>query len=293
MQTLRRIAITRRRTGRHRARTRREAGRERPRRRSRSRSAIPSCCRAQRKRRGIDLHVASRRTAHASRNARPAAALHARCRCAPRRCRARLDPRNAGYVLATLARAADGASTANSTRVVTAPVQKSIIDDAGVAFTRPHRILCAARAARGRDDARRPAAERAQRRRPARRAGDDASAARRGAGGDHAAMLLVRTLRILCDELIVRFRIAAPRIAVLGLNPHAGEGGHLGPRGNRRDRAGDRRSCALRASTSAARCRRIPRSCRRSCARFDAVLAMYHDQGLPVLKARVSATRST
>ncbi len=97
------------------------------------------------------------------------------------------------------------------------------------------------------------------------------------------APALERTLRILHDALRADFGIATPRIAVLGLNPHAGEGGHLGReeleviapllerlRGEGMDVAGP-----LPADTAF-----LPAKLRAT----DAVLAMYHDQGLPVLK---------
>jgi len=94
---------------------------------------------------------------------------------------------------------------------------------------------------------------------------------------------LRETLEILARDLVERFDIAEPRIAVLGLNPHAGEGGHLG--GEEIDviepviaamRArGLRLDGPLPADTAF-----LPRHLQR----FDAVLAMYHDQGLPVLK---------
>jgi len=94
---------------------------------------------------------------------------------------------------------------------------------------------------------------------------------------------LVRTLRILHDDLIGRFGVAAPRVAVLGLNPHAGEGGHLGreeidtiiPAIEQLRAAGFELVGPLPADTAF-----LPAQL----ARFDAVLAMYHDQGLPVLK---------
>jgi 4-hydroxythreonine-4-phosphate dehydrogenase len=93
----------------------------------------------------------------------------------------------------------------------------------------------------------------------------------------------VRTLRILCDDLIARFGIAAPRIAVLGLNPHAGEGGHLGreeidviaPAILQLRAAGFDVQGPIPADTAF-----VPIQLER----YDAVLAMYHDQGLPVLK---------
>jgi len=94
---------------------------------------------------------------------------------------------------------------------------------------------------------------------------------------------LLRTLRILHTALRDDFGIAAPRIAVLGLNPHAGEDGHLGREeleiigplleGLRAE--GWRLVGPLPADTAF-----LPRKL----ADYDAVLAMYHDQGLPVLK---------
>lgn len=194
-----------------------------------------------------------------------------------------LDPRNAAYVLATIARAADGASSGEFDAIVTAPVHKGIINDAGIAFTGHTEFL-------------------------ARRA-DCAvvmmltapSGGRMASGGDLRVALatthlplaavpaaitrvaLVRSLRILCDDLITRFGIASPRIAVLGLNPHAGEGGHLGreeideitPAINQLRAAGFDIQGPVPADTAF-----VPDQL----ARYDAVLAMYHDQGLPVLK---------
>ena len=194
-----------------------------------------------------------------------------------------LDPRNAAYVLATLARAAEGATTGEFAAIVTAPVHKGVINDAGVPFT-GHTEFFAQRARR-------------------------AVVMMLVATGDHGARncgdlrvalatthlplaavpaaitraALVRTLRILCDDLIAHFGIAAPRIAVLGLNPHAGEGGHLGreeideiaPAIAQLRAAGFDVAGPLPADTAF-----VPAQL----ARFDAVLAMYHDQGLPVLK---------
>ena len=94
---------------------------------------------------------------------------------------------------------------------------------------------------------------------------------------------LTRTLRVLHGALVRDFALPAPRIAVLGLNPHAGEDGHLGReeidtiipvmqalRAQGMDLVGP-----LPADTAF-----LPQQL----AGFDAVLAMYHDQGLPVLK---------
>jgi 4-hydroxythreonine-4-phosphate dehydrogenase len=95
---------------------------------------------------------------------------------------------------------------------------------------------------------------------------------------------LMRTLRIVHAELIAKFGIATPRIAVLGLNPHAGEGGHLGceeietivPALDALRGEGMQLIGPLPADTAFVPAMR---------ARYDAVLAMYHDQALPVLKS--------
>jgi 4-hydroxythreonine-4-phosphate dehydrogenase len=205
----------------------------------------------------------------------------------------RLDVRNARHVIDMLARAADGCLHGEFDALVTAPVQKSIVADAGFAFS-GHTEFFAQRAgcevvmmltAPGGGRAIVPAGV----------AGDDhARAALRVAlATTHLPLAavpaaitragLVQTLRILCDDLIVRFGIAAPRIGVLGLNPHAGEGGHLGreeidtiiPAIEQLRAAGFDLVGPLPADTGF-----LPAQL----ARFDAVLAMYHDQGLPVLK---------
>jgi 4-hydroxythreonine-4-phosphate dehydrogenase len=209
-----------------------------------------------------------------------------------------LDVRNAHHVIAMLTRAADDCLHGGLSRpsmasealgllpgafdaVVTAPVQKSIIADAGIAFT-GHTEFFAQRAGRdvvmlltapggGRLDGDLRVAL-ATTHLPL--AAVPAAITREG---------LVRTLRILCDDLIGRFGIAAPRVAVLGLNPHAGENGHLGreeidtiiPAIEQLRAAGFDISGPLPADTAFLPLQLV---------RFDAVLAMYHDQGLPVLK---------
>lgn len=187
----------------------------------------------------------------------------------------RLDPRNAFHVLNTLAHAADGCLGGEFDAVVTAPVQKSVINDAGEAFSGHTEFF-------------------------AQRAGCDvvmmlASPELRVAlvtthmplASVPAAITreaLGRTLHIVHAELIAKFGIAEPRIAVLGLNPHAGEGGHLGREeidtiipvlAALRDE-GMSLIGPLPADTAF-----VP-AMRRRC---DAVLAMYHDQALPVLKS--------
>ncbi len=186
----------------------------------------------------------------------------------------RLDPRNGAYVLETLARAADGASDGRFDAIVTAPVHKGVVNDGGVPFT-GHTEFFAARA--NRDVVMMLVAGRL------RVALATTHLPLAKVPGAITRASLANTLRILHGDLVARFGLAQPRIAVLGLNPHAGEGGHLGReeidtiqpviedlRGEGLDLAGP-----LPADTAF-----VPQQL----ARFDAVLAMYHDQGLPVLK---------
>src|SRR5262249_31620930 len=92
------------------------------------------------------------------------------------------------------------------------------------------------------------------------------------------------TVAIVASELAAKFAIATPRIAVCGLNPHAGEGGHLGreeidaivPALVELKAAGHNVAGPFPADTVF-----VPDIARQ----FDAIVAMYHDQGLPVLKA--------
>jgi 4-hydroxythreonine-4-phosphate dehydrogenase len=194
-----------------------------------------------------------------------------------------LDPRNAPWVIATLARATDGAGSGEFDAIVTAPVHKGVVNDAGIPFT-GHTEFFAARAAR--DVVMMLVA-------PAGGRAAGGGAMRVALATTHLPLaavpaaitrtLIARCLRILCDDLIGRFGIAAPRIAVLGLNPHAGEGGHLGreeideiaPAIAQLRSAGYDVQGPLPADTAFVPSR---------LARYDAVLAMYHDQGLPVLK---------
>jgi 4-hydroxythreonine-4-phosphate dehydrogenase len=240
--------------------------------------------------RGIDLLIepfaATRRTARA-RNTLRCVDVPLGATVQP----GRLDVRNARHVVAMLTLAADGCLRGEFDALVTAPVQKSIVADAGFAFT-GHTEFFAARAgcevvmmltAPGGGRTLAPhGADRARR--------GDLRVALATTHLPLAAVpaaitreLLVRTLRILNDDLIARFGIAAPRIAVLGLNPHAGEGGHLGreeidtiiPALDQLRAAGIDLAGPLPADTAF-----LPAQL----ARFDALLAMYHDQGLPVLK---------
>jgi 4-hydroxythreonine-4-phosphate dehydrogenase len=187
----------------------------------------------------------------------------------------RLDVRNAPYVVDMLARAVDGGLEGEFDALVTAPVQKSVINDAGIAFTGHTEFF----ADRAKCDVAMLLV---------------APGLRVALATTHLPLAevpaaitpatLVRILRIVYNDLRHRFRIENPRIAVLGLNPHAGEGGHLGreeidiigPTLAALRADGMRLEGPLSADTAFVPAQR---------ARFDAYLAMYHDQGLPVLKA--------
>jgi 4-hydroxythreonine-4-phosphate dehydrogenase len=190
----------------------------------------------------------------------------------------RLDARNAAHVIHTIDRAIDGCTAGRYRAMVTAPLQKSVINE-GRATATPF-------------------------------SGHTEYLAERS-GAPHVVMLLVggglrvalatthlplaavpaaitpaslaATLDVLHNDLRSKFALPAPRIGVAGLNPHAGESGYLG-----------REEIEVIApAVAAARARGIDAVgplpadtlfVPTQLARFDAVLAMYHDQGLPVLK---------
>lgn len=187
----------------------------------------------------------------------------------------RLDPRNAFHVLNTLAQAADGCLGGEFDGVITAPVQKSVINDAGEVFS-GHTEFFAQRA--GSDVVMMLASPELR----VALATTHMPLARVPAAVTRES--LAGTLRIVHAELIAKFGITAPRIAVLGLNPHAGEGGHLGreeietiiPTLDALRGEGMQLIGPLPADTAFVPAIR---------ARYDAVLAMYHDQALPVLKS--------
>ena len=187
----------------------------------------------------------------------------------------RLEPANAPYVLATLDAAIDGCVTGRFDAMVTAPVHKGVINDAGVHFTGHTEYL-------------------------AERTGAPLPVMMLAGGGLRVALAtthlpltavsaaltgarLAAVLRIIDADLRAKFGIAAPRILVCGLNPHAGEGGHLGreeieviePALRALQAEGLRLTGPVPADTAF-----LPERL----AGHDAVLAMYHDQGLPVLK---------
>ncbi len=184
------------------------------------------------------------------------------------------DPRNAAYVHDGLIEAARLAGDGTLAGLVTGPVHKGALNDAGIAYTGTTELL--AREA-GCDVVMMLASSRlrvalATTHLPLRAVPDAISQAS-----------LTDTIETVHAALLSDFGIPAPCLAVLGLNPHAGEGGYLGreeieviePALQRLRARGMHLIGPLPADTAF-----LPGKL----AGFDAVLAMYHDQGLPVLK---------
>jgi 4-hydroxythreonine-4-phosphate dehydrogenase len=192
----------------------------------------------------------------------------------------RLDARNGAYVLATLDAALAGCVSGDFAAMVTAPVHKGVINEAGHAFTghteylaekthTPRVVMMLAGPVKG------------------------GAPLRVALATTHLPLAAVpqaitrdelrTTLTILDADLRGKFGLARPRIVVAGLNPHAGESGHMGreevevitPVLEELRARGMRLAGPLPADTLF-----TPRVLKDA----DAVLAMYHDQGLPVLK---------
>ncbi|MGD2055383.1 MAG: 4-hydroxythreonine-4-phosphate dehydrogenase PdxA [Gammaproteobacteria bacterium] len=185
------------------------------------------------------------------------------------------DPANARYVLDTLDEAVHGCIRGTFAAMVTGPVNKAVINEAGIAFSGHTEYLAAATGTR---DVVMLLAT---------------TGLRVALATTHVPLsavstlitadLLRRVLRVLQEGLRLNFGIDQPAISVCGLNPHAGEGGHLGreeidtiiPVLESLRAQGYRLTGPLPADTLFTR-ERLQGT--------DAVLAMYHDQGLPVLK---------
>ena len=186
----------------------------------------------------------------------------------------RLNPANVAVLLDGLRLAVSGCLNGQFAGLVTAPLQKSVINDAGVEFTGhteflaeltgtslPVMLLIAG-------DLR---VALASTHLPLREVSDYLTQDR-----------LRAVLQVMLDDLRSKFGIEAPEIVVCGLNPHAGEGGHLGSE--------DAEVIAPVVDEFAARGERIrgplpaDTAFTATAGHKDAVLAMYHDQGLPVLK---------
>jgi 4-hydroxythreonine-4-phosphate dehydrogenase len=187
----------------------------------------------------------------------------------------RLNRANSQYVLNTLNAAIDGCLNNTFDAVVTAPVHKGVINDAGIAFTGHTEFL-------------------------AERTNTENVVMMLVGSGMKVALATIHialkdvpaaitqssletTIRILHADLVAKFGIKNPRILVAGLNPHAGEDGYLGreeieiinPVLEKLRKENMNLIGALPADTLFAK---------HHLAKADAVLAMYHDQGLPVLK---------
>ena len=187
----------------------------------------------------------------------------------------RLEALNGRAVLACLDRAIDGCLAGEFAAMVTAPVHKGVINDAGVAFTGHTEYL----------------ADRTHTRHVVMML--TGGGLRVALATTHLPLAAVpraitrewlgETLRILHGDLRSRFGIATPRILVSGLNPHAGESGHLGreeidviaPTIERAKSEGIAASGPYPADTQFTPA---------VLSRGDCALAMFHDQGLPVLK---------
>lgn len=186
----------------------------------------------------------------------------------------KLNPANAQYVLTTLGQAVEACESGQINGMVTAPVHKGVINDAGFSFTGHTEYLSELM---------------------------HSPVVMMLVGGDMRVTLatthlplkdvakaitidsIESKLRIIQHDLISRFMLEKPRIAVAGLNPHAGESGHLGreeidiiiPVVNKLRAEGMQLTGPIPADTlfSSAQLRQ-----------YDCIFTMYHDQGLPVLK---------
>jgi 4-hydroxythreonine-4-phosphate dehydrogenase len=187
----------------------------------------------------------------------------------------RLDPRNASYVMQMLDRACDGCLNGEFAAMVTAPVQKSTLMDAGYAFSGHTEYL----------------AERTRAALPVMML--VSGELRVALVTTHLALAdvpravtqdrLRATLRIVHTDLERHFGLHAPRITVLGLNPHAGESGHLG-----REEIEVIDPVLIQLRNEGLNVRGpIPADTAfapQFLSEADVILAMYHDQGLPVIK---------
>jgi 4-hydroxythreonine-4-phosphate dehydrogenase len=187
-----------------------------------------------------------------------------------------LNPDNAGYVVKLISEGARGCLHGTYAALVTAPVQKSVIADSGTQFMGHTEFL----------------AELCGVAQPVMLLTRDTLRVAlvtthlplRDVPQAITAERITRVVHVLDADLRRLFGIAAPRILVLGLNPHAGENGHLGSEERE----------IIEPCLAVLRNRGIdvtgPRPAdtaftERSLAGFDAVLAMYHDQGLTPIKA--------
>ena len=217
-------------------------------------------------------YTSGQHTAEHSVNTLPIIDIPLKKPCAP----AQLDPDNAGQVLAQLELATELCRARECHAMVTAPVHKGIINTAGIPFSGHTEFL-------------------------ANKTSTDAPVMLLAAGALKVALAtthlplsavpdaitpssLERSLRVLARGLRSSFGISHPRITVLGLNPHAGENGHIGseelevigPVCNLLRAEGLSIKGPISADTAFSAAQR---------ATTDAYLAMFHDQGLPIIKS--------
>jgi 4-hydroxythreonine-4-phosphate dehydrogenase len=186
-----------------------------------------------------------------------------------------LDARNSQYVLETLKTAALGCVNQQFDAMVTAPVHKGIINDAGIAFSGHTEFLA--------ELTNTPQVVMMLVGSGLRVALATTHLALKDVPAAITKSSLETTIRILHHDLVHKFGLVNPRILVAGLNPHAGEDGYLGreeidiinPVLEKLRTEGMQLIGALPADTLFAK---------HHLSTADAVLAMYHDQGLPVLK---------
>lgn len=186
-----------------------------------------------------------------------------------------LDAANGRYVLATLDAAIAGCVAGDFAAMVTAPVHKGVINDAGVPFSGHTEYLA--------EQTHTPRVVMMLVGGGMRVALATTHLPLRAVPDALTPALLSEVLQILHADLVGKFGIAAPRILVAGLNPHAGEGGHLG---REEIEVIEPVLATLRASGMHL-IGPLPADTLFNpdkLAQADAVLAMYHDQGLPVLK---------
>ncbi len=186
-----------------------------------------------------------------------------------------LNPANANYVLQSLAIAADGCMQGQFAAVITAPVHKGVVNDAGIAFS-GHTEFFAERAGVAKVVMMLATPQ-------LRVALATTHLPLNAVSAAINRPELLQIIEIIQQSMQQQFGLQQPKIAVCGLNPHAGEGGHLGreeidvivPVIKTAAAQGISVSGPWPADTIFVKSR---------LAEYDVVLAMYHDQGLPVLK---------
>ncbi len=186
-----------------------------------------------------------------------------------------LDKTNSSYVLETIKAAVDGCKSGSFSAIVTGPVQKSVICEAGFSFSGHTEFIAELTASEN------PVMLLAAKKLKVALATTHIPL--KDVSANLTTRKLVETIRTLNNGLITHFGISEPEIAVLGLNPHAGEDGFLGleeismikPAIEEMQALGLNITGPLPADTAFTR---------EYIGKTDAYLAMYHDQGLPILK---------